>query len=223
MIGGIAGLAIIAALLWWFFRRRAKRDEFDGDFDPDRVTRQTGTGDLDLDDGADTRVDPFTTGAAAGVRGPTFPEPDMSQHAGYSAGYGGPGGYAPSNLASSMRTSSPPQSAYDPHNYGFAGVMPSQYVGGQYGQSPYAPGPHGPSPSPPTTSAGSSGSPGELPNPHSASGASSQGRSAKERERLRLANAVPEDEEAGPVVQHRDGGRVNSEIPPSYDSIPRDQ
>jgi len=62
-----------------------------------------------------------------------------------------------------------------------------------------------------------------MPNPYSVSGASSQGRSAKERERLRLANAAPEEEEAGPVVQHRDGGRVNNEIPPSYDSIPRDQ
>ena len=81
---------------------------------------------------------------------------------------------------------------------------------------------------PPTTSAGSSGSPGEMQNPYSVSGTSSQGRSAKERERLRLANATHEEEGegegAGPVVQHRDGGRVNTaEIPPSYDSIPRDQ
>jgi hypothetical protein len=44
---------------------------------------------------------------------------------------------------------------------------------------------------------------------------------AREAERLRVANegGEPPDE---PVVQHKDGGRVKNEVPPSYDSIPRD-
>jgi hypothetical protein len=179
--------------------------------------RQSGTAGLDLADAQEAaRIDPFTTGAVGGAvgAGPRFPEPEMAQQGGYGGGY--------ANVAPSMRSTSPPGSAYDPYNQSFTGLAPGQYVGQQY-PGGYAPGPHGPSP-PPTTSAGSSTPSEPLANPYSVSGSSSAGRSTKERERLRLANAAPEEEhEGGPVVQHRDGGRVNNEIPPSYDSIPRDQ
>jgi hypothetical protein len=38
---------------------------------------------------------------------------------------------------------------------------------------------------------------------------------------LRVANEDGETPDE-PVVQHKDGGRVKNEVPPSYDSIPRD-
>lgn len=44
-MGGVAGLALLA-LLVWFIRRRRSKDEFDGNFDPDRVVRRPGMVDL---------------------------------------------------------------------------------------------------------------------------------------------------------------------------------
>ncbi|KAI0755343.1 hypothetical protein C8Q80DRAFT_1117750 [Daedaleopsis nitida] len=42
VVGGIAGLAILATLVFFLFRRHRKRDDFDGNFDPDRVVGLSG-------------------------------------------------------------------------------------------------------------------------------------------------------------------------------------
>jgi hypothetical protein len=71
VVGGLAALALLVLLGLWF-RGRRRFDEFDGDFDPDRV--QNGTGPkpaLPLDLGADTTITPFV---------PPNPNANMQQY-----------------------------------------------------------------------------------------------------------------------------------------------
>lgn len=257
VVGGIGGLALLALLIW-FLRRRAKRDEFDGDFDPDRVVRHSSGQGLDLA-GPETNVTPFQLGQPGfGTGGP----PSVATSAG-AAGFGaGPGhGGAPMSMPlpqHEMAQHGGPaylgaagaggQSAYDQYAYGGAnanGPLTPTSGSSSSGYGPpvsaahgYAGAAYAPSVAPTATSGShySQSQSGVTP---------SSGRSAKEREalaarngragQLHLANH-PEGEEAAPVesevVQHRDGGRVPppradsgsspAEIPPSYDSIPRE-
>lgn len=91
VVGGIAGAAILAALIFFLFRRRRQRDDFDGNFDPDRVV---GLGDNrgtlpDIDLAADN-VTPYTyhaqgQGQGVGPQHPTGPgggAPNMTQYGG---------------------------------------------------------------------------------------------------------------------------------------------
>jgi hypothetical protein len=50
IVGGVAGGVVIlslTALFFWFCVRKRKRDEFDGDFDPDHVVASSPTNDID--------------------------------------------------------------------------------------------------------------------------------------------------------------------------------
>jgi hypothetical protein len=223
VVGGVGGLLLLSWLAFFLLRRRrrAAKNDFDGDFDPDRMHRHSAAG-LDLNAAAPPAVvEPFPLPPGGG-----FPEPQPYMH-----GVGGPvSTYAPSSAG---RTSpgfaglgapgAYPHDGYAQHpayaHPGLGGAYP--HDGGAHAQPGYGPsgyGLAGAGAGRPLSAEGStlSGSAAPLTNPHSeGSGA----RGAKARERMRVANGEEDD---GPVVQHRDGGRVGQEIPPSYDSVPRD-
>jgi hypothetical protein len=266
VVGGIGGLLAIAALLFWLLRRR-RRNEFDGDFDPDRVRRQSGTDGLDLaeDAGAAAAITPYP--APAPLHAPQ-PQPGFPHAEPYMQG-GPVSTYAPSAYTSTTGggRASPGFAGMGsgmgpgllPVGAGAGGAAAYAYnqqmQQGQHGQSAYqgAYGPHSPihpgqTPSPPLTNTS-----GPLQNPYSDSSSSAYGPSiahasatgggagyvggyaassssspsnprsnkAREAERLRVANEDGETPDE-PVVQHKDGGRVKNEVPPSYDSIPQD-
>ena len=105
VIGGVVALSALV-LLAWFLRRRRRQDEFDGNFDPDRVTRHDssalkhgGRADADLLAAAaethSPEVTPYTYGLnnaapslGSGNQGMQMP---MAQHNGMGASYLGPG------------------------------------------------------------------------------------------------------------------------------------
>lgn len=111
VVGGIGGLAILATLVFFLLRRRRQRDEFDGNFDPDRVVGLSGDNrgtlpDIDL---AAENVTPYSytphgpgmpvaqqaTGASFGSAPMTGAgAPDMRQHGG--------GGQVPAFLAGGL-------------------------------------------------------------------------------------------------------------------------
>lgn len=70
-----------------------------------------------------------------------------------------------------------------------------------------------------------------IPATSASSHSASSRTKAQQAQALRLANAGGDDDAAGPVVQHQDGGRVRDtnqspapqEVPPAYDSIPQDE
>ena len=69
MIGGVGGAIIIGVVLIWFLRkRRSNNEEFDGDFDPDRVVRPSHGPDMDLLGNAE--VTPFGYNPATGPTSP---------------------------------------------------------------------------------------------------------------------------------------------------------
>jgi hypothetical protein len=210
IVGGVAGgiAAIAAAIIIFLFcwRRNRRREEFDGNFDPDRVVRHAGHTDL-----AGAEVTPYhyeaPSTALSGPTSPTFSaDSSMRQYRDSQAllgsTYEGVAGatattgshYAPT---SSDGASAPPGSSTHGRNnsYGSAGLGPGFPVA-----QPYRP------------------------------------LSSKELEAARqrgdgglgLASAIEEGE--GEVIQHSDGGRVPEpepappsrppqEIPPSYYSI----
>ena len=216
--GGVAGgiVALAAAIIIFLFcwRRNRRREEFDGNFDPDRVVRHAGHTDL-----AGAEVTPYQYDPpSSGPSGPTSPafsaDGSMRQYRDSQAllgstyeGRGGIGGatatsgshYAPTS--SSGAASPPPGSSSHArsNSYGSAGLGPGG-PGFPVAQ-PYRP------------------------------------LSSKEVEALRqrgdglgLASALEEGE--GDVIQHSDGGRITEpeppsrpaqEIPPSYYSIPVDK
>lgn len=201
--GGIAALAAVI-IIFIFYWRRKRPEEFDGNFDPDRVVRHAGHTDL-----AGAEVTPYQYEApSTALSGPTSPtfsaDSSMRQYRDSQAllgsTYEGVAGatattgshYAPT---SSDGASVPPGSSSHgrSNSYGSAGLGP-----GFPTAQPYRP------------------------------------LSSKELEALRqrgegglgLASAIEEGE--GEVIQHSDGGRVPEpeppsrppqEIPPSYYSI----
>ncbi|KAI8978863.1 hypothetical protein BD414DRAFT_120628 [Trametes punicea] len=129
VVGGVAGLAILATLLFFLFRARRRRDDFDGNFDPDRVTGDNRATLPDIDLGAG-EIEPYNynppgmptphpTGAPPTGPGPGSGPgmPDMRQYGGQvpsflAGGLAGAGaGAAMANAAKDGRASSPP-SAY---------------------------------------------------------------------------------------------------------------
>jgi hypothetical protein len=201
--GGIAALFAIFVIGIFYWRRNRRRDDFDGNFDPDRVVRHVG--DTDLGGGAEVipyQYEPGVGGVTSGPASPTFSANgnggSMRQYRDSQAllggsrhdGVGGPGTatsgshYAPTS--SDGVSPFPTSSGHErPLSLGSSGVS-----------QPYRP------------------------------------LSTKEREAMRqrgeglgLASAPEEGDE---VIQHSDGGRVvepvpvprPQEIPPSYDSIP---
>lgn len=234
-------IGIIGLVLFFFLKRRRDLDDFDGNFDPDRVVgHSTGGGTLPQIDLRE-EVTPFEYGAP-GVGEPAG-SGNMSQYGDNPYFVTGAGQVAPS------RSMSPPSHYRNPSSEGTVFNQPagtgSDTTGSNYGPSIYGGG------LPPGAAAGAV----RVPSPPGSTSSMSQPRSAKEREAmaqrfglsggLGLATQHEEhyDPAAGPanagghsrgpsddsVLVHSDGGRVNqeheaepTEIPPAYDSIPAD-
>ncbi|KAH9925409.1 uncharacterized protein BXZ73DRAFT_103289 [Epithele typhae] len=265
VVGGVAALALIGALLWFFLKRR-QRDDFDGNFDPDRVVGLSGDNhgtlpDIDL---AAENITPYSYsphGAGPGTPVPTHP-PSMSQY-GPSAFAGGLAAGAAGAAMGDHRSASPPSA------YSQSGQTQSRYSHGpgsdsQHGYpdySAYATYANAPSTAHSHTGSTSPTNPsvGGIPNRdfrHPSPGASvsyagtdsgsSSGPgmipSAKEREAAayrrgqNLAVSNPDhgantSAQGSGVMQHVDGGRLHAtpeddepaEVPPRYDTIPRDK
>ena len=224
VVGGVAAIAIIALLLFCI-RKRARKDEFDGNFDPDRVIGHSDGGGATLPqvDLAD-EVTPF-------------PRPYTDQGSGSMRQYGkSPYIPVPSSLAASGHTST----EFYPSGAAGAGASAND---GQF-MHPVA----GPPPSgaylPPVNMYGTgpvdwhSPRPGVSPPPSTVSNNTSSTRTTKEREAmgrggqgigLALATQHEAPEGSGDVVVHQDAGRAPAEehtppreIPPAYDSIRQD-
>lgn len=206
--GGIAGLvAILLIGIFCWRRNRSRPEDFDGNFDPDRVVRHVGATDL-----AGAEVTPYQYepgAAAAGAAAAASVHHSPSTGAPSSSGGGSMRQYTDSQalLAGSAGAATATSgSHYAPTSSDSASVYPSSlahssqqhHAVGMPVAQPYRP------------------------------------MSTKEREAMRqrgqgglgLASAAEEEE----VIQHTDGGQIPDtsvapssphEIPPSYDSIPR--
>ncbi|KAI0338850.1 hypothetical protein BDW22DRAFT_682375 [Trametopsis cervina] len=244
VVGGLVGLLALALLAFFCVRRHKRRkDEFDGDFDPDRVTGGRHGGPVDLAAG----------GEAAPQVTPYNYAPEMSQHgssghllgaglAGAGAGLAGAG--AGGLLAAGAENSrhGPPTSvpsAYSqPSQYGGSSSSGGAGRGNQPHEALYevgsdagmSDGARTGTTSPHRVSVGGMYGDWRQPSPGPSlptSGTTGTLPSQKEMEArgLRVHNRL--DDEEGDVVQHTDGGRVPAEgsasppreIPPSYDSI----
>jgi len=259
-------------LLFWFLRRRSKRDEFDGNFDPDRVVSGGRPGAEGFDLAGD--ITPFTyapgAGAAPGTGGGYGQGQEMAQHApsilagagvgagaGRAAGAAGTHRTAPSTAPSAYSQSDPPQSQYADYPAYAAYASSSHDHGGESGYntttsmtSPTSPGRtsfSGPGGLPPVSDRHPSPGPSLAmtngTNEHSNS--SSSGAEAAAAGAAGGLLSIPSNKERearrgqpgglrvmNDVVQHQDGGRLDvtpedeeqqAEIPPSYDSIPRER
>ncbi|KAK0221753.1 hypothetical protein IW262DRAFT_926160 [Armillaria fumosa] len=197
-IGGIAGLALVGAVIWFLYKRnRSNRlsAHFDGNFDPDRIVARPPDVGLNLDDERDNDGMGGRLGGAdigAGVVSPFPISASTNSH--------GSSGQSYANYYSGSPASPPPMSQYSGESSGYPAAIFNPYA------MSIPPG----SPPPGSSSSGLGG------------GAS--GMSAKEREarQNQLGVVNPDDRTAylanGPtgVVQHQDAGP--SEIPPAYDS-----
>ncbi|KAI9445674.1 hypothetical protein BJY52DRAFT_1315578 [Lactarius psammicola] len=200
IVGGIAGLiAILLIGLFCWRRNRRRRDDFDGNFDPDRVVGHIGHTDL-----AGAEVTPYSY--EPGVAGATL-------------GHSGPSTGAPSSSGDgSMRQYHDSQAL----------LVGSAGAGTATSGSHYAPTSSDSASAYPSSIAHSSSQHGIMPVPQPYRPMSTKEREAL-RQRgeggLGLASALEEEE----VIQHTDGGQIPHpmipvtpphEVPPSYDSIP---
>jgi len=230
IVGGVIGaiaLVGLVGLLLFCLRRRRRKNEFDGNFDPDRVFSQpSGGGTLpQVDLGDDHEITPL-------------PYPDQGGMRQYGDSPYLTAGAAGAGAAGIGRAISPLSS---PSHYSDAGTS---YYGSPsaegYPSQPFVrPGPQGQGPGAPNVYAMQQG---DWHNPHpmtspppSVSNTSSSGRAMKEREAMEgrqglgLATQHETDGEGSGVVQHQDAGLAPGEeegepprdIPPSYDSIRR--
>jgi len=243
-------LGVIGLVLFFFLKRRNNLEDFDGNFDPDRVVgHSTGGGTLpQIDLGAE--VTPFEYGGGTGPRplsGDVMTQYSESPYTG---------------IAPSHRSMSPPSqypaSSVDQRLFNQAQrsglVAGSESSGSHYGPSSHG----GEALAVGGAAAAAAGAGAAMYGGHSPNSSISQPQSAKEREAmmqrygrsgmLGLATQQEEDGAGGgapqgggggggpresTVVVHSDGGRVNpqeeeehegpTEIPPAYDSIPADQ
>ena len=214
-VGGVAGITILA-LLFLCIRKRVRKDEFDGNFDPDHVV-----GRIDRGDGTLPQVN-----LAEEVT--PFPQSYTDQGSSSMRQYG-ESSYigVPSSLAASGQTSQELYPSVDAQSRQFLqhGLPPAgAYVSpvNMYGSTGEWNSPRSAASPPPSTSSYNT----------------SSTRGAKEREALGRGGqgqtlglaTQPETAEGGAdVVVHRDGGRAPvedhsppKEIPPAYDSIPQD-
>ena len=196
--GGIAALLGILIIGLFYWRRNRRRDDFDGNFDPDRVVRHAG--DADLAGGAE--VTPYHyepgVGHTSGPSSPTFSaDSSMRQYRESQSLLGGNvfAGAAPTATSGShyAPTSSDGASAHpDSSGHGRSSSLNSSGIG-----QPYQP-------------------------------MSTKEREAMRQRGDGLGLATAHEEVEGDVIQHSDGGRLPDtvpptqarEIPPSYDSIP---
>lgn len=230
-MGGVAVLALLGFGVFWFLKRRGNKDEFDGNFDPDRVVgHSTGGGTLPQIDLGD-EVTPYEYSPGAGGGGMT----EYGDSPYLAAGAAG---------ATSHRSTSPP-SGYAPseyYNQPPSGNM-TETSGSNYAPSSGAA--HGlPAGAAAAVGWAAGGGDHRAISPDQSTSSYSNPRSAKEREAMaarygrqpgQLGLATQHEEaggsDEGPVVVHRDGGRVREdpgvepprEIPPTYDSIPADE
>lgn len=234
VVGGIIGLGALFLLFWWC-RRRSRKEDFDGDFDPDRVTRGGRTGEFDL--AGDITPYPFGPGGQ-----------EMSQHGGELAAAGLAGAAAAAAGATGVHRSGTQGTqgrteASAPSAYSQSDPTPSQYAdyAGYATSSQGHAGNGGTSATSPTSPERSSYSgalpPGALPpsndyrhpspgpslamtngtgdNSSSSGGGGNGGAgllpSSKERETRggRIGGALHVVNEPSPVVQHQDMGRVD--------------
>jgi len=215
--GGIAGLAAILLIgLFCWRRNRTRRDDFDGNFDPDRVVRHVGATDLA---GAEVTPYHYEPGGLAAA-GAVAAGAGSAHHSS-----GGSAGPPSSSGGGSMRQYQDTQALLRAGSAGAATVTSGSH---------YAP----------TSSDSASVYPDSSQQHHQPQVLGAVGMpvpqpyrpmSTKEREAARqrgqsgglgLASAAEEEE----VIQHTDGGQIPDttvapssphEIPPSYDSIPR--
>jgi hypothetical protein len=199
-------------LVFFLLRRHKQKDEFDGNFDPDRLdperlggnaTRPGAMPHIDLVGADITPFPPYQHLADTAPQKGYQQHPQMAQRPGMQAPVMGGAGYGTSDVHSSTTGSNYPTTITDPS----AGGMRNQDF-------------RGPSPG---LSLGTSGT---LP--------SSKGReSTVDGGTLHLANdengAGGSSQVGERLYQHRDGGRVPAqvmtpeEVPPSYDSISPDE
>ncbi|KAG2067978.1 hypothetical protein BDR04DRAFT_1104189 [Suillus decipiens] len=222
VIGGIAALAIFALLIFCL-RRRRRREEFDGNFDPDRVTSHpSGGGTLpQVDLGEENEITPYPDrGGSMRQYGESAVSPFLST--GAAASVAGANNHRTTSLLSS------PSQYSDTATTAAEGYPSQGFIRPGPGQYPLG----GPNVYPMQQTDWHNPRPLTSPDP-SVSNASSSSRAMKEREAaagrqgLGLATQQEVDGEgSGGVVQHQDGGQVHSEeeteprdIPPAYDSI----
>ena len=194
-VGGVAAIALLAGLLLFCLRRQRDKDDFDGNFDPDRVAHgQPGT--FDLTGAAD--VEPYTYPRA----GPDMHERQwdpVSQHSLHNAAPGTTHPSTPSDYGSRSPTNtSASVAAYVPssttHSQPRSAKEREAFL--RYTRSP---------------SVGASGSVGpadglQVANP----------RDVSERA------GVVVHQDGGRVTIPPDEEAPEREIPPTYDSIPAD-
>lgn len=210
VVGGAVGLLAIIMIVFFLLKRRKQKDDFDGNFDPDRLDPERFGGsavrpgampNIDL---VGAEVTPFQYNPEAAQQQGYGQYPKMAQRPGMPVPVltGDGPGYGRSDARSSTTGSHYPTTVTDPSAPG----MP-------------IPDWRGPSPGP------SLGTSGTLPS-------SKERELASERRRLYVANEERGEggsgQGSGDVVQHKDGGRlqqqsVPDEIPPSYDSISPDE
>lgn len=240
-MGGVVVLAVIGLLILFCIRRKRNKDDFDGNFDPDRVHgHSTGGGTLpqiDLGEDEAAAATPYAYQRSDG---------GMSQFGG-SSGYPIIAGAAMGASARSAGTTSPSNypSSEEQHN-NMPTSLTHQPLSSVSSGSNYAP--YGGLP--PGAGRTMSPAPGQLlydNNPMSAKEQEAQASRYGSRNRLALASQTDEQSNprtslgrghsgqgsigSGNVVVHQDGGRMQvphndheppSEIPPTYDSIPAD-
>jgi hypothetical protein len=197
--GGIAVLLVILITGLFYWRRSRRRDDFDGNFDPDRVIRHAG--DADLAGGAEVTPYHYEPGVGRPMSGPSSPT--------YSAN-------------GSMRQYRESQSLLGGNV--FAGVAPTATSGSHYAPTSS----DGASAHPESSGHGRSSSLGSsgIAQPYRPMSTKEREVLRQRGDGLGLATA-PEEAE-GDIIQHSDGGRIPEhvppsqpqEIPPSYDSIP---
>jgi hypothetical protein len=202
VVGGALGILALILLVFFCLRRRRQTEDFDGNFDPDRLDTERLGGsaarpgpmpDVDL---VGAEISPFTVQSQPSPQKGYDPYPQMAQSSGMSGHVvsgGGGSGYGRSDTTGSHY----PTTVTDPSVPGM----------------PY-PEFRSPSPGP---SLGTTGTPPSSKDRELING----GR------RLQVSNEQGEGgsgQGSNNLVQHLDGGRlqqqvVPEEIPPSYDSI----
>lgn len=210
--GGVVGgaLAILAIILIIFFilKRRRNTEDFDGDFDPDRLDPErfggsaTRPGALPNIDLVGAEVTPFTYQADPLPHKEGYnPYGQMVQQSGAPVVRGEGSGPGISDVHSSTTGSHYPTTVT---GQSLSGMHHTDF--------------RGPSPGPSLVTSGTHPS-------------SKDRDAASERVRLQVANSGNGEggsgQGTGIVLQHRDAGRLHShvapeEIPPSYDSVPHE-
>ncbi|KAI5985747.1 hypothetical protein EDD15DRAFT_2301092 [Pisolithus albus] len=248
IIGGVVGgvvVLVVIALLIYFIRKHSSKNEFDGDYEPDRIIRGGSLPQLDLSDEANNII-PFNAYAAD--------EDEEMQQYGRSPFASGPSlaGVTVAQTKHQIPDSSFPPSlaSYDSDGQFYlqgasSGHLPGQsllpgppqgaaFPAGQYAQLKQL-FMHDAAPAHWYTRLGSSLSPSTVPSASASLGCTKEPETAGERDAYGLglaAQCEPQEHSefplgpaGGRVVVHRDAGRAPEdpphEIPPAYDSIQR--